>query len=141
MIIRLTIPGEPVAKARARSFRTKGGGIGHFTPERTRSYEAAVRSIAAEAMGALRPFDGPVAMRLSAFFQAPKSLKKADKELAEREALPVIKRPDADNIAKSVADGMNGIVYKDDSQVFEVMVEKYYSPRPRVEVEIVHGEF
>lgn len=137
MILTFTVPGEPVAKARARSFRTKSGGVGHFTPAKTRSYEAVVRSLAYEAMGDMPVIEGPVAMRLRAFFQAPKSLKRADKEAAEREALPVVKRPDVDNIAKSLADGMNGVVYRDDCQVYEVTVEKYYSPRPRVEVEII----
>lgn len=134
-----TVLGEPVAKGRARAFRTRTG-VGHYTPPRTKAYEAAVRSIAAEAMGDTRPHEGPVSLRIRAFFQAPKSLKRADKELAEREVLPVIKRPDVDNIAKSVADGMNGVVYKDDCQVYEVRVEKYYSPDPRVEVTVMAEE-
>ena len=139
LILKFAVPGEPQGKGRARAFRTKSG-VGHFTPERTRSYEAIIRSIAAEAMGTLTPVEGPVSMRLRAFFSAPKSLKKVDKELAEREVLPVTKKPDVDNIAKSLCDGMNGIVYKDDSQVFEVTASKHYSPRPRVEITIIHGE-
>lgn len=139
MIVTFTIPGAPVAKGRARAFRTKFG-VGHYTPEKTRAYEAAVRSIAAEAMGDMPPMDGPVTMVLRAFFSAPKSLKKADRELVAKDALPVIKKPDVDNITKAVSDGMNGIVYKDDSQVFAVAASKFYSERPRVEVEIASRE-
>ncbi|MFL8231041.1 RusA family crossover junction endodeoxyribonuclease, partial [Clostridioides difficile] len=46
------------------------------------------------------------------------------------------KKPDLDNIIKSVADSLNGIAYKDDSQIVEVVSKKYYSDRPRVEVEL-----
>lgn len=41
---------------------------------------------------------------------------------------------DLDNIIKSVADSLNGIAYKDDSQIVEVVSKKYYSDKPRVEV-------
>ncbi|CZR99694.1 Endodeoxyribonuclease RusA [Clostridioides difficile] len=44
------------------------------------------------------------------------------------------KKPDLDNIIKSVADSLNGIAYKDDSQIVEVVSKKYYSDKPRVEV-------
>ena len=134
-VLRFSIPGEPQGKGRARAARTKMG-VRMFTPEKTRSYEAIVRSISAEAMGTMTPIEGPVAMHLRAYFQAPKNLKKSYREAVDRETLPVTKRPDVDNIAKSLADGMNGIVYKDDAQVFSATAEKFYSDRPRVEVEI-----
>ena len=136
MIIKFTVPGEPVGKGRARAFRNKAGGVTMFTPERTRSYEAIVRSIAAEAMWSMAPIEGPVAMHLRAYFSAPKSLKKADKELARREELPVTKKPDASNVLKAVEDAMNGIVFKDDSQIALATVSKSYSEKPRVEVTI-----
>lgn len=49
------------------------------------------------------------------------------------------KRPDIDKLARSVLDGLTGIVYEDDSQVKRMNVEKAYarvdSP-PRVEISI-----
>ena len=45
-----------------------------------------------------------------------------------------IKRPDADNIAKIVLDALNGIAYKDDSQIVDLSVPKRYSDKPRVEI-------
>lgn len=136
-----TIPGEPTGKGRARAARTKFG-VRMFTPEKTRSYEAIVRSIAAEAMGTMTPIEGPVAMHLRAYFSPPKSLKKADRKLANAEELPVTKKPDASNVMKAIEDAMNGIVFKDDSQIVLATICKLYSPRPRVEVEIsTEGEF
>ena len=46
---------------------------------------------------------------------------------------------DADNIAKSVLDGLNGIAYEDDDQVVELLVRKHRvkaAAEERVEIEI-----
>ena len=44
---------------------------------------------------------------------------------------------DIDNLLKGLFDGMNGIVFKDDSQIVSVIAEKYRDKEnPRVEVEL-----
>jgi Holliday junction resolvase RusA-like endonuclease len=50
------------------------------------------------------------------------------------------KTPDTDNIAKSVLDALNKVAYKDDSCVVDLIVEKWYSENPRVEVYIDNEE-
>lgn len=37
------------------------------------------------------------------------------------------KKPDVDNIAKVVLDGLNNFVFKDDNQVSKIFVEKKYT--------------
>ena len=49
---------------------------------------------------------------------------------------PHIKKPDLDNLIKGVKDAMNGIVYKDDSQVYKINAIKIYSEEPRIEYQI-----
>jgi len=52
------------------------------------------------------------------------------------ETRPTVK-PDVDNIAKAVFDScLTGIVIRDDNQVVELIVTKYFSDQPRVEVRI-----
>lgn len=46
------------------------------------------------------------------------------------------KKPDADNIAKAVLDGLNGVAFVDDSQVVALMVKKTYGLTPKVKVRI-----
>ena len=46
------------------------------------------------------------------------------------------KKPDFDNIAKIVCDSLNTIAYKDDSQVIDGQVRKFYSEKPRIVVKI-----
>ena len=45
-------------------------------------------------------------------------------------------RPDADNIAKSICDGCNQVVWPDDSAVAVMQIEKRWSQQPRCEVEV-----
>ena len=55
--------------------------------------------------------------------------------MIDHEILPMVK-PDTDNIAKSILDSLNGIAYKDDKQVVELIVYKFYNDVPYVNVTI-----
>ena len=46
------------------------------------------------------------------------------------------KKPDIDNVIKSVLDGLNGVAYEDDKQVVKLTANKYYGVQPRVEITI-----
>ncbi|MDF2537449.1 MAG: Holliday junction resolvase [Herbinix sp.] len=46
------------------------------------------------------------------------------------------KKPDIDNIAKVILDALNGIAYKDDTQVVTLEVRKFYKDTPCVIVDI-----
>ena len=53
--------------------------------------------------------------------------------------IPKLTRPDGDNVEKAVLDGMNGVAFNDDAQVFGNSWTKWYSEKdgmPRVEIEI-----
>jgi len=132
-----TVPGEPVAKGRARSF-VRNGRVGHFTPEKTAVFENLVRLAAQSATAGAKPISGAVALSVRAFFGIPASWSKKRHSEALNGFVHVTKRPDLDNVIKAVKDGMNGVVWVDDSQV--VILDgcsKSYSDRPRVEVVVV----
>jgi len=74
-------------------------------------------------------------MVIWAYFEPANSLsKKKYKELIGK---PHLKKLDTDNIAKIVADSLNGVAYKDDSQICELIVHKQYAEIERLEVEIL----
>jgi Holliday junction resolvase RusA-like endonuclease len=135
------IPGEPMAKQRPK-FARMGSFVKTYTPKETVNYEGLVRtSYGFQYKAAMH--EGPVSLLVEAFVSAPKSLRKRDVALIQQNdrALPVLKKPDWDNIGKIISDALNGIAYRDDSQVFDGRAIKYYSFRPRVEVTITfHGE-
>ena len=68
--ITFTIPGEPVAKGRARAF-VRAGRVAHYTPDKTERYEARVATFAQQAMAGAKPFGGAVALSVVARFSIP----------------------------------------------------------------------
>jgi Holliday junction resolvase RusA-like endonuclease len=52
------------------------------------------------------------------------------------QAIRPTKKPDVDNIAKSIQDALNKVLYRDDSQIVLLIVGKRYADVPRVEVSI-----
>lgn len=117
-----TVPGVPVGKGRARFVRATGR---TYTPEKTRSYEATIADYAHEAMllAGYKPLLGPVRLTVQAVFPKPASWPK--KKAAA--TFWHTGKPDADNLVKATSDAMNGIVWKDDSQVASASVIKSYS--------------
>lgn len=134
MKIQFTIPGNPVPKARPRVTRT-----GHtYTPKKTADYEKLVQIYAKQEMAIqqLNPTTEAVRLTVEAFFPIPASWTKAKKEKALNGDLKHTSKPDSDNLIKAVQDALNGIVYKDDSQIVSVSGSKAYSSEPKVEVTV-----
>ena len=138
--IDFVIHGEPKGKGRHRSriAGMKGGRqfVAHYTPKDTVEYENLVRMAAHEAMHGDVPTSFPCHVTILAYCSVPSSWsnKKRSKALAG-EVFPTGK-PDLDNVEKSVLDGMNKIVFRDDSVVCSVTKAKHYSYAPRVEVTV-----
>lgn len=130
------IEGTPKGKGRPR-FRRNGNAVFTYTDKSTADYEAKVRGAYIEACcGEEQMFEGALRVMINAYFTPPKSTSKREKERLETGNVPFTKKPDADNIAKSVLDGLNGVAFKDDSQVAELIVTKYYNAEAFVRVEI-----
>lgn len=51
--------------------------------------------------------------------------------------MPHCKKPDLSNLIKLIEDALNKVAYRDDSQIFRYDDPgKYYSLRPRLEIEV-----
>jgi Holliday junction resolvase RusA-like endonuclease len=130
MTYELMIPGEPTAKQRPRH------GKGYtYTPEKTVNYENLVKMCFME-QGYRQLLEGPIEAHITAYFGIPKSTSKKKHEKMMLGDIVPTKKPDTDNIAKIVLDALNGIAYKDDSQVARLEVIKFYDEVPRVEVRL-----
>jgi len=127
-----TIPGNPVGKGRARS---TASGI-HYTPEKTRNYEAFVKMLAVEAMKGRTPIEGACVALIGVDYPIPKSTSKKIAEKMVKGFVRPTKKPDIDNIVKAIFDSCNGVVFLDDSQVVDVHVFKAYSETAKTFVSI-----
>lgn len=128
-----TVPGQPVAKGRAR-FARRGNFVTTYTPEPTARYENLVKVAAAEAMKGAAPMQGPIRLGVSILLQIPASWSKRKQAQAIDGLVAATKKPDADNVLKAVKDGMNGVVYLDDAQAVEIRLVKRYAAVPGVSV-------
>ena len=77
---------------------------------------------------------GPIKASIEAYYTIPKSKSKKIKEQMRKGILRPTKKPDLDNLAKALLDSINGIAYKDDAQVVELSMSKYYAESGFVKV-------
>ena len=132
-MVTFKLDADPVGKQRARYAR-RGNFVQTYTPEKTRTYETLIKDSAIEAMGASEALQTPVSLYLYIRVPIPKSYSKKKVEDCLNGLDKPIRKPDASNILKSVEDGMNGVVYHDDSQIINIHVTKVYSSLPGVDI-------
>lgn len=165
--MKFTVPGQPISKGRHRTAilkqcrrcgkktcmrvcRCGSEELNMLTtlespdPDSAR-YENKVSLFARQALNCDGLMEGPLSIEIWAYFLIPAS--RACKHHSERPLYDSCKRihegdyhtvrPDGDNILKAVSDGLNQIVWPDDSRIAKTgPVWKYYSSVPRVEVEV-----
>jgi Holliday junction resolvase RusA-like endonuclease len=150
LILTLDIPGVPQGKGRLRHrvVRSKANPLGYasgYTPAATIAYEEQIAVLARLTWG--RQFgdgvmlendppllDGPIFLHVIAYKPIPESWSRAKKAAAERGDIRPTSKPDWDNFGKVAADALNTIAFKDDAQVADAFVQKYYSDTPRMRI-------
>ncbi len=133
MIYEFEVPGKIIGKGRPR-LNSYTGSV--YTPTRTKDYETLVEQYFLLKYPRFKPFEGRVLVEINADFEVPKSTKKAEKELMLKNKINPTKKPDIDNIVKIVLDAMNGIAFKDDTQITKLSVEKKYAESECVKIRI-----
>lgn len=128
----VVLPGQPLGKGRPR-FTRKGHA---YTPAKTRAYERALGYAGQVAMKGREPLTGPLNVTVTAIMGVPPSWSAKKRDAALVGAIWPTGRPDADNCQKVAFDGLNGICWRDDSQVVRATIEKRYGEEPKVQVEI-----
>lgn len=152
------IIGEPQGKARPR-FARRGKLVSTYTPSTTQKYEELIRYSALRVRqknGIKKPISADISLGIRAYFKIPKTYSKKRKERCLNGEERPSKKPDSDNIAKIVLDGLNPKMkvdhvqhkaicvheglYRDDKQVVSLKVDKYYSDKPRVEITAIWSD-
>ena len=140
-VIRFQVLGDPIALKRHRHFKTKTGNIVNVDPnsDDKLSFADAVQRHAPKEVPTC-----PVKMSMTFAFTRPKShfgTGRNEGKLKGSAPQYHTKRPDLDNLVKFVKDSLNGIFWKDDSQVVAFgQVIKYYGVKQAlttVEIEYI----
>lgn len=144
-IVNIKVLGEPMGKQRPK-FTNNGKFVQTYTPKETVNYESkVVAEYRSHYDKAMFEVGDEIWATIVAYFKIPKShyhyhkktqttdLDKKGQLMLEKKVRP-IKKPDCDNLAKICLDALNGIAYKDDSHITSLLVMKYWSEEPRVEI-------
>ncbi len=133
MIYEFEVPGKVIGKGRPR-LNSYTGVV--YTPTRTKDYESLVEQYFLLKYPRFKALEGRIKVSIIAYFSIPKTTKKTDiNEMLENNISPT-KKPDIDNIVKSILDSMNKFAFKDDNQITKLEVEKKYSLEDKVYVKI-----
>ena len=132
-MVNFMVEGTPVPKGRPR-FARRGKFVSTYSPKTTVDYETKVSEAARLAMGSSEPLQTPVGAYIYITLPIPASYsKKRIQACLSGEERPT-KKSDIDNFCKAIFDGMNGIVFLDDSQVVSLHSTKVYGTVGMVEV-------
>ena len=132
-MVNFMVEGTPVPKGRPR-FARRGKFVSTYSPKTTVDYETKVAEAAQLAMGSSEPLETPVGAYIYITLPIPASYsKKRTQACLSGDERPT-KKSDIDNYCKAVFDGMNGIVFLDDSQIVSLHSTKVYGTIGMVEV-------
>lgn len=121
--IALEIPGDPHGQPRA-GVRTTGRRKPSFyaRSQVVEHWRATIRE-GYQQRGGQHLGKGAVRVRLCFFFPRPISLMSKNSWPGP---IPYLKKPDSDNVAKAVLDALKEIAWRDDCQVYDLHIQKWY---------------
>lgn len=127
--LKIVIYGEPVPQGRPR-FARMGNYVHAYDPQKSKDYKRLVRYWATEHLKKIDgfiPFQNALYVDLTFYMSIPSSWSKKKRIEADSGVIRHIKKPDADNLAKSVADSCNGLLWTDDAIISDLHVRKRYT--------------
>jgi Holliday junction resolvase RusA-like endonuclease len=134
-MVTFMVEGTPVPKGRPR-FARRGKFVSTYSPKTTVDYESKVSESAKLAMGASEPLETPVGAYIYITLPVPASYSKKRTQACLSGQERPTKKSDIDNYCKAIFDGMNGIVFVDDSLIVSLHATKVYGTIGMVEVMI-----
>lgn len=90
-----------------------------------------------------KPIDTPIKLVANFYFGRPKSHYRTGKfynQLKDTAPKYHTSTPDTDNLIKFVADALNSVFWRDDSQICIIESKKTYDENPRTEIKIIYQQ-
>lgn len=140
--MKIIIPGIPQAKQSARfriqkSKKTDKSFVMSYQKRKVVDNASNIGKVALSQLpSGFTPYDCAIAVTARFIFPPLSSWNKATKLLFESgEIIYKTSKPDGDNLQKAIFDGLNGIVYVDDSRIAQIAVQKIYGKEPMIELD------
>lgn len=107
-----------------------------YTPNKTKDYEFLIQQSFKLNNPKFNMMHERVAIEIIAYMSIPKNTSKVKTQAMLENKISPTKKPDIDNIAKSVLDALNKFAFKDDNQVSKIMVEKRFGETEKLYVKL-----
>jgi len=133
------IPGTPMPKARHR-VGIVNGRLVKYAPSEMKLHERDVRWLALQSLGTKKKCEGPIRLVLEFYLSCPKSWSNVKKNKAYALEIMPSGKPDIDNFAKTIMDACNGILWRDDAQIVELVAQKRYAEHASTCVSVYYFE-
>lgn len=124
MTFEFRVKGKIKGKDRPRFNRYTGKA---YTTKQSRDFENLIKDSYLSVDGIYFGDDTYLRLEADLYFSIPKSYTKKRRILCMENAERPKKKPDSDNCLKAIADSLNEIAYKDDVQLLETEIKKYYT--------------
>lgn len=128
--VKIDIPGQPFAWQRA--IRLRDGRT--INSKAMIANQRHIAAVAGKAWGGEPPLFGPVAVLVFADFEIPAGWPQSLIVEAYAGRVYHDSKPDADNLAKEIADALKFIAYCDDSQIADTRCVKRYTGAPGTQI-------
>jgi len=137
-MITLIIPGKPIAKKRPRFVTRDRRGLPLPNVKTINIQETEEGKFLFHVYKQWKkpPIENPIVLILKFLMEIPHSQSKKKINQMISGEIKHTKKPDLDNLIKFTKDCLNGVVWKDDAQVFSLVAEKKYSDRPHTIISI-----
>ncbi|WP_346235710.1 RusA family crossover junction endodeoxyribonuclease [Lysinibacillus telephonicus] len=133
--IQFEIPGDVQAQQRPK-FSRMGKGVKAIDPKESRDYKSFVRLVASH-YAPETLITEPIKLTIDVYRKIPKDKQTGPKmKLIHEGKLRPTTKPDIDNLAKGIKDGLSKVLWHDDSQVIELVARKWYSNSPKAVVTV-----
>ena len=136
MIIQFTVEGRPQAQGRPR-VAYRGGRVILYDPTSSRAYKQLVATTG-KINAPEKLLECDLICTIKIYREVPKSFSKKKKVAALNGTLRPETKPDLKNYIAGIEDALEGVIYKNDSQIvgYGVGTGKYYGSPARVEIKI-----
>lgn len=132
--ITFTVHGHPEPAGSKRSVPMgQRWGVIDANPK-AKGWKGKVEQVAGEIMAGRPLLQAPIRLELRFFVQRPKGHYGKKGLLPSAPPYPATK-PDVLKLARGVEDALTGVVYRDDAQIVDEVLEKHYGPE-RVEISV-----
>jgi len=130
-LVNIEILGDPVAWARAGK-----GGKKHYTKPKQAAHLEEIGLLARQAMKGRPASTAALLVDMSFYMAIGTSWSKKKQAQAAAGTIRPTATPDLDNLEKQINDGLEGIVFNNDSQVVEHATRKVYAGIPKTVIRV-----